>query len=196
LGLALILAGLALTLLGTFGWLWLCAGLFRDGWRGTLAKLALQVSGLCLVYGFVRGQPQNGLFLATFPPLALPELVKASQFLPFLTDVAGRTLPYAAVALVVCLVVRRLRPWAIGLSLATALIAAVFVGDAASQIAMCQSAARHGFTAFQRNAFDWSLANTPRDRQFEIHARADASAGAGATAPWIGMSFPRTCWVT
>ena len=31
---ALILAGLALTCVGIFGWLWLCAGFRAAGWRG------------------------------------------------------------------------------------------------------------------------------------------------------------------
>lgn len=170
--LALILAGLALTCLGIFGWFWLCAGFRQGGWRGVAGTLALQASGLCLVYGMIRGQPLSGVFLAMFPPLALTEAVKAVPFLTFLTEIALRAAPYAGAALLVSLALRPLRRWAPGLTLATALIAAVFVGDSLSQTAMCKAIAKRGITAFQRNSFLWSLANSPRDWQGEIHARA------------------------
>lgn len=171
-GAALILAGLALTCLGIFGWLWLCGGVQNPGWRGLAGKLALQLSALCLIYGLIRGQPLNGVFLAMFPPLVLAEVAKARDFLPFLIQVAWRVAPYAAAALGVCLVVRPLRALAPGLTLCMALIVAVFVGDTVSQTTMCKAATKRGFTAFQRNAFDWSLANSPREWQWEIHARA------------------------
>lgn len=174
-GVALILGGLALTCLGIFGWLWLAGGVLRPGWRGILGALALQLSALCLVYGMIRGQPLNGLFLAMFPPLAVTEAVRAAPFLPFLTDVARSTAPYAGAVLLVSLAVPRLRRWALGLTLTSALIAAGVVGDRVSLNAMCQAAATRGITSFARNSFFWSLANAPREWQWEIHARAEVN---------------------
>lgn len=179
--LALILAGLALTCLGIFGWMWLCGGVRNPGWRSGAGAIALQLSGLCMIYGFVRGQPLNGVFLAAFPPFALTELVKASRFLPFLTDVAWRVVPYVAPVGALCLILRPLRCWAFGLTLATALIAAVFLGDTVSHLAMCKSAALRGFDSFERNSLAWSLANAPREWQPEIHARVALN---GQTLGW------------
>ena len=169
-GVGLILAALALTCLGIFGWLWLCAGFRAGGWRGVLGRLALQLSALGLVYGFVRGQPINGVFLASFPPLALVDLSGFSHFSAFISAVAWGVLPYAAVALAASLLWRPLRAWALGITAAGSLVAAVFVGDSVSQDAMCRTAAVHGAISFQRNSFLTSLAETPRDIQFTLHA--------------------------
>ena len=154
---ALILLSLAALCLGTFGWLWLCAGFRRGGLRGALGVAALQVSGLCLVYGILRGQPMAGLYTATFPPLAVVELVSLAQFPQLLADLAGKVAPYAAAVLVGCLALRPLRVWAPGLGVLAAMIAVVVLGDQVSRDAMCQAAARHGLTSFQRSGFAWSL---------------------------------------
>lgn len=169
-GVGLILGGLALTCLGIFGWFWLCAGFRAKGWRGVLGRLALQLSAVALIYGFVRGQPINGVFLASFPPLALVHLAGFSNFSAFLGSVAWDVLPYGAVALAASLIWRPLRVWALGVTLAGSLVVALFVGERLSQAAMCQTAAVHGITSFQRNSFLTSLAETPREVQFTLHA--------------------------
>jgi len=169
-GMGLILGGLALTCLGIFGWLWLCAGFRAGGWRGVLGHFALQLSALGLVYGVLRGQPINGLFLASFPPLALVDLAGFLRFGTFVGAVAWGVLPYGVAALAISLIWRPLRPWALGVTLLGSLTAAVFVGDRLSQAAMCQTAAAHGVTSFQRNSFMTSLAETPREFQFTLHA--------------------------
>jgi len=115
--LGLILGGLALTCLGVFGWFWLCAGFRTGGWRGALGHLALQLSVLALVYGFVRGQPINGVFLASFPPLALVDLLGFFNFSAFLVSVAWGVLPYGVAAFAVSLIWRPLRAWAFGVTL-------------------------------------------------------------------------------
>ena len=112
-----ILLGLALTCLGIFGWLWLCAGFRAGGLRGALGYGALQLSALGLVYGFVRGQPINGVFLASFPPLALVDLAGFARFDTFLRALAWGVLPYSAVILLICLIWRPLRVWALGVTL-------------------------------------------------------------------------------
>ena len=168
--LGLILGGLALVCLGIFGWFWLCAGFRAGGWRGVLGHFVLQLSAVALVYGFVRGQPVNGVFLASFPPLALVDLVGFSNFSAFLGSVAWGVLPYGAAALAVSLIWRPLRAWALGVTLLASLVAAVFVGDSLSQAAMCQTVGLRGVTSFQRNTFLTSLAETPREVQFTLHA--------------------------
>lgn len=166
----LILLSLALTCFGIFGWLWLCAGFRAGGWRGVLALLALQLSAVALFYGFVRGQPINGVFLASFPPLALVNLAGFFEFSAFLSAVALGVLPYAVGILAVSLIWRPLRVWALAITAAGSLVAALFVGDGVSQAAMCKTAAVHGVTIFQRNAFLTSLAETPRDIKITLPA--------------------------
>lgn len=169
-GLGLILGGLALTCAAIFGWLWLCVGVRATGWRGVLGKVALQLSAVCLIYGVLRGQPIQGLFLASFPPLALADFAGFLRFRTFLSAVVWGVLPYAAVALGASMIWRPLRVWALGVTLSASLVAALFVGDRVSQIAMCQTAASHGVTRFQRNSFLTSLSQTPRDIQITQHA--------------------------
>lgn len=168
----LILAGLALSCLAIFSWMWLCSGVLREGLRGQVARAALQISGLCLVYGMLRGELLGAVFLAGFPPLVLADLLRAGPFLAFLTDLAWRVLPVAAVALAVTLGVRGLRRWSLGLTGGAALLASVFLGDQLAEAAMCKAAAARGFDSFALNSFGWSLANVPQEFQFELHALA------------------------
>ena len=169
----LILLSLAALCLGIFGWLWLCAGFRRGGVRGALGLAAVQVSGLCLAYGVLRGQPMIGLFTALFPPLIGPEVARLAAFQTVLGEVAIRAAPYAAAVGLVCLIVRPLRVWSAGLALFAALLAGVVLGEEVSKQAMCKAGARHGFTTFQRQGFGWSLANAPSEFQVDVHGLAE-----------------------
>ena len=169
---ALILLSLAALFLGICGWLWLCAGLRRDGWRGVAGRLAVQVSGLLLAYGLLRGQPTNGLFMAMFPPLGVISVVQLLPFEQFAGQVLRAAAPYAGAVLVIFLAVGRLRVWAIGAAGVVLLGAGVILGDGISRAAMCDAAAARGVASFQRNGLMWSLANAPQDFQFGLHAMA------------------------
>jgi len=170
---ALILLTLAALGLGTLGWLMICAGFRRSGWRGTVGRLAVQVSLLVLIYALLRGQPVNGVFMAMFAPLAVVQLV---QLVPF-GDFAGRllwaALPFAGVALLVGLSVARLRMWTPVVVGSVVLVAAVIAGEGISKAAMCEAAARRGFDSFARHGVLWSLTNAPQEFQFGLHARAE-----------------------
>ncbi len=179
--LALILAGLALTCLGIFGWLWLCAGFRVEGWRGIAGRLALQVSGLFLVYGLLRGRTSFAIFTTIFPPLGALDVLQAGRYRPFLTELAADVAPYVIGAAVLCLIWRPLRPWALGISGTTALLASLFVGDQISQTAMCTSAAKRGFDHFERTSFATSLAFAPVPPQPYLHAKAQSG---GQTLIW------------
>lgn len=185
---ALILLSLAALCLGTFGWLWLCAGLNRDGWRGVVGRLAVQVSGLGLIYGFMRGQPMDGLFLAMFPPLGVIPLVQLVEFWAFASQVLWAAVPYAGAVLLIFLAVRQLRVWAVGAAGLALLVAGVILGDSISRAAMCDTAAAQGFTSFQRNGLMWSLANAPQEFQFDLHARAEAGGQV------LGWSYSTMGW--
>jgi hypothetical protein len=185
---ALILLSLAALFLGTFGWLWLCAGLRRDGWRGVVGRLAVQVSGLGLIYGFMRGQPMDGLFLAMFPPLGVIPLVQLVEFRAFASQVLWAAVPYAGAVLVVFLAVRQLRVWAIGAAGVALLVAGVILGDGISRAAMCEAAAARGLASFQRNGLMWSLANAPQEFQFDLHARVEAGGQV------LGWSYSTMDW--
>ena len=188
-GAGLILAGLVLICLGISGWLWLCAGFRSGGWRGVTGTLALQVSAVCLAYGLVRGRPLFALFTAMFPPLAVLEVARAGQYLEFIKTLTWALVPYAGVALVVCLAWRPLRRWSLGITALGALVAALVVGDQISQDAMCRAAAKHGFSAFLRNSFGWSLANTLGIRELDnLHAVATA------TDRPLGWSYAKMDW--
>jgi hypothetical protein len=185
---ALILLSLAALCLGSFGWLWLCAGLRREGARGVAGRLAVQVSGLCLIYGLMRGQPMNGLFIAMFPPLAVIPVVQLVQFGEFAGQVLRSAAPYAGAVLVIFLAVRRLRVWAVGAAGVALLLAGVILGDGISRAAMCEAAAAQGFASFQRNGLMWSLANAPREFQFDLHAKAEAGGQV------LGWSYSAMGW--
>lgn len=183
-----ILLSLVAVLVAISGWLWLCAGFHRAGWRGLAGTLALQLSGVCLAYGVIRGQPMSGVFTAALPPLAAAQVIGFVPFQAFLSAVARGVAPFAGGALVLCLIVPRLRVWSLGVTLMVALIAALFVGDRVSLAAMCQAATARGFTEFQRNSFMWSVANTPQEPQFELHAAAQVG------EQRMGWSYAQMDW--
>lgn len=186
---ALILLSLAALCLGTFGWLFLCAGLRRDGWRGVVGRLAVQVSLLVLIYGVLRGQPVNGIFMAVFSPLAVVQVVNLLPQAEFAGRVLWAAAPYGVAALVACLIIGRLRIWAPGVAGVVLLVAAVIAGEGISREAMCSTA--RGFDSFARNGLMWSLANAPRDWQFDVHALAEVDGQvlgwSYATMDWYAM---------
>lgn len=153
----LILGSLALLCLGIFAWLWLCAGFRRGGWRGVAGIGALQISGLFLVYGILRGQPMAGLFMASFPPVGLVFVQEIWHFPALLRVLAGVVALWAAAVLLLSLAVRVVRVWAPGLALLTALVGAVVLGDHAIETAMCRAASERGIAAFTRMHFADSL---------------------------------------
>jgi len=93
------------------------------------------------------------------------------------SDVPGFVLGPTIAAFIVTLsflaifVTKNLFP-SFALILSCALGIAVFVGfgELKSQRLMCQAALAVGVSSFDRNPFFWSLGNTPREYQFEIHA--------------------------
>ena len=169
---ALILFSLTALCLGTFGWLWLSAGLRHTGWRGVAGRLAVQVSGLCLLWGVLRGQPTYGLFMAMFPPVSVVPLVQLVPFGDFASRLMWAVAPVAGGVLTLCLVIPGLRIWALGLTVLAAMATGLVVGEGASQVAMCETAAQRGLGSFQRNGLMWSLANAPSEYQFGLHALA------------------------
>lgn len=171
---ALILLTLAALGLGTLGWLVICAGFRREGWRGTAGRLAVQVSLLVLIYALLRGQPVNGVFMAMFAPLAVVQLVQLVPFGEFAGRLLWAALPFAGVALLVCLSVARLRMWTPVVAGSVTLVAAVIAGEGISKAAMCEAAARRGFDSFARHGVLWSLTNAPQEFQHGLHALAEA----------------------
>jgi hypothetical protein len=157
----LILLSLAALCLGIFGWLWLCAGFRRGGLRGALGIAAVQISGLCLAYGVLRGMPMLGLFTAMFPPLALPHVLVLGEFPALIALVLGKVVILAGTVLGLALMLRPLRVWAPGLALLAALIGGAVMGDAGVERAMCEVGAKRGFTAFSRMGFADSMTADP-----------------------------------
>lgn len=184
---ALILLSLAALCFGIFGWLWLCAGFRRGGVRGGLGLAALQVSGLCLAYGVLRGQPMAGLFMASFPPLAAVVPVELAPFSRLISVLGWQVAPWAAAVLLVALALRPLRVWAPGLTLLAALVGGALLGEQVSETAMCQAAARRGVDRFQRDGFAASLTKG-REPPVTVHGFAET----GGTR--LGWSYRLMDW--
>ncbi|MGV8987895.1 MAG: hypothetical protein ACOH2H_16605 [Cypionkella sp.] len=167
--------------LGMSGWLWLCAGFNRSGWRGVWGRVAVQVSAACLIYGLLRGRPLFGLFTAMFPPLFGVELLGLRRYPGFLTELAWSVAPYAGVVLLLCLLLRPLRTWSLGITSVSAMIVALFVGDQISQRAMCATAVKLGFDQFDRTTFAESLTHSRQELNFAVNAKAVVD---GQTLGW------------
>ena len=183
----LILLSLVALFAGIFGWLWLCAGVRGSGWRRVLGIAALQVSGLCLAYGVLRGQPMAGVFRALFPPLALADVAGLVEYPQLLAALVWPVAPWAVAVLVVALALRPLRLWAPGLALLAALVGGVVLGDQVSVKAMCLAAVGRGFEQVQRTGFAESLARG-REVPGALHGFAEVG------GQRLGWSYRRMDW--
>lgn len=185
---ALVGGALVLVLLVAAGWVWLWLGLFRPGWRGRIAALAIQLSIVAFAYGVLRGGPIIGLSAAVFPPSILSAFLGLGKYAAFLEQPLRFAGPVALGVLALCLSVSRLRWWSVAPALLAGLGTMVAVGERVSREAMCREASARGVTTFQRHSLLWSLNNAPREWQFEIHAVASLD---GKT---LGWSYREMTW--
>lgn len=177
-GLLLILATLVALCLGIAGWLWLAGGALRGGWRGALGIAALQASGLCLIWGMVKGAPLVGLYTALFPPLALFDLARLSDLGAFLAPVLGVIWPWGLGALAAALLWRPLRPWAPGLGLAGLMLAGAALSEGVSVRLMCEAARTRGLSELRRVTVLESLSFAARGEARPVHGLAKGPDGA------------------
>ncbi len=113
----------------------------------------MQISGLCLVYGLMRGQVMAGIFQAALPPLALVGPDSPLFFTRLIGRLVGPLALWGGAALGLALVFRRLRPFAPGLAVLAGVIGALWSSDGVGQRAMCAAASAHGITQFRRHGF-------------------------------------------
>lgn len=166
----ILLAHVAMALVAVVGWVWLWLGLFRPGWRGRIAALAVQLSIVAFPYGVLRGGPIVGLSAAAFPPSILFAFLGLGKFSAFLEEPLWVAGPVTLGFLALCPVLPCLRSFSVAPALLAGLATVVVVGERVSQRAMCREAAALGITGFERHSLLWSLANAPRDWQLGVHA--------------------------
>jgi hypothetical protein len=184
----ILLATLAIMLVAVAGWVWLWFGLFRPGWRGWAAALAVQLSIVAFSYGVLRSDPISGLMLAAFPPLVLLVLPDFSTFRMFLEQLLWVAGPVTLGVFALCLAIPRMKRFSVAPALLAGLVTMVIVGERVSREAMCREAPARGITTFQRHSLLWSLANVPEEWQFEIHAVAAAEGKS------LGWSYREMTW--
>ncbi|MEL6466136.1 MAG: hypothetical protein AAFQ58_14305 [Pseudomonadota bacterium] len=110
------------------------------------------------------------------------------KYIGFLSDVLMWSAPLTILIAVPVLRSRVLRPYLIGISGLVLLLTTVAIGEFFSKRQMCQTAHRFDVDVIYRHPFWWSLANTPREFQFQIHGILDASDGS------YGWSYRAQSW--
>lgn len=131
------------------------------------------MSFVVLVVGVVNGHGLSASLNALTPPLFVVLFPYYPRFDTFLFQVLPRAGVAAAIVLVACLAVPRLRLWSVAPSLLAFFAVGVIVGERISQQAMCKAAEAAGISQFRRKSLLWSLYYTPREFQFDIHAAAE-----------------------
>jgi hypothetical protein len=154
-------------------WIWLWAGIAKSGARRIAGAVALQLSFVVLVVGVVNGHGLSATLDALTPPLFIFLFPYYAQFDTFLFQVLPWAGVAAAIVLVACLAVPRLRLWSVAPSLLAFFAVGVIVGERISQQAMCKAAEAADIPEFRRRSLLWSLYNTPEELQFDIHAVAE-----------------------
>lgn len=162
-------------------------GVFAHGWRGRFAAIAIQLSVVAFAFGLLQG----GLWALTgalFPPILGIVFDYYAKFGKFLALVYPAAALSGGVVLMVCLAVPQWRLWCLAPTLLAAMAAALLMGERISQKAMCETAVAMGIKEFRRNSLRWSLANTPEEFQFDIHANAKLG------DRWLGWSYREMNW--
>ncbi len=165
-----IVTALAIYVVLATVWIWLISGFSTAGYRGMLGRVALQASIVVFCFYFLRNRALDAFVTAFFPPLALIHLQWLIQMADFILQILLFAVPFAVGVFLLCVSIRVLRPWSFGVALLVLLGVSVPVGERISRHAMCEAAAEVGISQIKRNTFLWSLMNTPREFQFEIHA--------------------------
>jgi hypothetical protein len=174
-------------------------GLIRmtRGQGGPWASAMAQISVVAMLLGILRfgGLWSIGAFL--FPPALLLILLDAID-LAITPRIAVVALPVAALTLAITVVFRPLRPFAIAITCACLVVSTLVAGDVISSRAMCATAEAQGLTDVTRNSFVWSISNTGREYQFDVHAMAqrgdDRVAWSYSAMDWY--TFPHTISVS
>jgi hypothetical protein len=173
----LFVVSLLIVLIGLSAlWIWLVLGIRKQGWLRVFGSIALQLSFVALVFGFLVG---DGAFLnALLPPLLFPQFLQlwlgANAFLSELRPTAAIA---GGITLAACLIISRIRIWCVAPSLLVALFTGIVIGENVSKQAMRETAASMGIEVLARNSLWWSLRNTPREFQWELHAEGKLNSG-------------------
>lgn len=138
--------------------------------RGPAPTLLAELSLLTALYGLVRGYGAGALGGLIFPPIVFPSIPNLTEF----DVIVGRFLLVAIPVVAICFMLGRKifhgSSFLVLFSTCIAFLVGCLAVENLSQSAMCERAGAAGLTSVERNSFWWSLANTPREFQFEIHA--------------------------
>lgn len=160
--------------LSGIGWIWICVGLRKSGRRKVIGLIAFQISIVTIGYSILRGDILSGFINSIFPPLVfIFEIRRLNQFSDFLAHIVFIPILLGVIALLLSFVSYRTRPWSLAVGGLVALFSAVGTGENASKMMMCSAIDDAEITQIYRNTFLWSLRNTPREFQFEVHAIAE-----------------------
>lgn len=166
----LLYAVLGILIFLSLGRCWLIYRGFGGRWPGkSTAVVLLQLSALLLPAALLV---RDGSLLLL---LGLPEVAflwlgsRVFEVSGFASGVLICALPVTAFAIVAGALVG-LRLSLVTVALVSLMAAAIGAGELRSRAAMCQEALALGVTGIKRNSRLWSLANAPREFQFELHA--------------------------
>ncbi|MEM7721977.1 MAG: hypothetical protein AAF376_06355 [Pseudomonadota bacterium] len=130
----------------------------------------IQVSLVASLLISTRGDEFGAFVGLLVPPVAL--FVLADLPSAFMARAWPFALIGAGLAMLLVIMVRRLRPMGILLIAFGAAAGFTSLGDRLSQTAMCTAAQTEGLRDVARNTLGWSVMNTGREFQFETHALA------------------------
>lgn len=174
-----LIAILTITALAA-GWIWLLLGLRHrprtghGGARYIAGALALQLSVVMALYGMLWGGIWPALVGLIWPlPLLLPLAFQVETFSDFTGPLRSLMLSVAMIVMLLTLLLRRAKLWGPLLGVVCGLLVVLPVAEYRSRALMCIRAADHDITRFPRHSIYWSLRNSPREVQLDLHAMAE-----------------------
>lgn len=131
---------------------------------------AVYVMQISLAFAALSFIAPRLLWFAVLPPLLLFNIFWPTDFMPFLVAPILSGFGAGVVAAIVLFQNLSTRRWSPALSMIVGFIAFSCVAEFSSTRSMCSAAQLHDFEQVQRHTFIWSMRNTPREFQLELHA--------------------------
>lgn len=163
----LILLGLAILRAYLIRRFWNKGGL-KQAW----ARAAAQLSVAMLVV-FLLIHPGFALVSAAFPIIPVVwRLEWLTRYEAFFAQIWMGPAVAFAISVAALVLIPKLRRYSLFVILVTTSLGLGLMAERKSRQLMCERALAAGIDELQRNSIFWSLANAPRDLQFELHGLA------------------------
>ncbi|MBV2360251.1 hypothetical protein KUH32_10730 [Thalassococcus sp. CAU 1522] len=140
--------------------------------RGPAPTALAEISVLAGLVLLIRGDPVLAFLALGFPPIALLAIPNPADHAVLLGQAVVFAVPVALIVFLACVLGFPKALFAVILPSMLGGATLIAVADRFAGQAVCETAQVRGLSDIRRHSLFWSLANTPREFQFDLHGLA------------------------